>query len=957
MLRQTLVVAALVVPLCAVAPARAVETADCPDAAVLSVRAVGALAKGIMGENAPIHPNRDYAFTRVPAFLRGAEFTSHMHKAPATVHYTAEKAGMVYLLLQSPATPGSLKIAGRWEACGKMDTVIRGKNYPWGIWQARVGVGWLMTARPSDRWGTVVAARQITGLKAATKLALAPRAPAPRGKASGASDEYGYLQRDIANRGWFDRVAPQAFSKEALILKTDRDPLDVVLRRTEALAGHLAAMKNAPHAALKPLAGELKHLRGEAGGVEVSDAATRRKLFDKVVALRRKIALSNPLLNFDKLLFITRHDPGGPYHMCDQFYGCNAKPGGGLYVLSNPFGPEPKVTDLLANSIVQNGRLKGTKLLGGSFLSPEVSYDGKTILFAWTQAKARKTYTWSPEISYHIFKCNADGSGLVQLTDGDANDFDPCFLPGGRVAFISERRGGYLRCGRHCPVYAMFSMKADGTDIIPLSYHETHEWQPSVDNDGMIVYTRWDYVDRDTNVAHHIWISYPDGRDPRSFHGNYPANRNSRPWMEMEIRAIPGSKKYVAVAGAHHGNSIGSLVTIDHRIEDDNAMSQVKRLTPEAPFPEAEGRGRDKMRYGTPWPLSEDTYLCIYDPAAKNRGIYLIDRFGNRELLHRDPSIPCLSPIPLRARPRPPVIPDQTVQTAAARKLAGDTKQTATVAVMNIYDADFEWPKDTKITAMRIIQVLPKSTAPPNKPRIGIANQTNARAVLGTVPVESDGSAYFEAPVAVPIYFQALDAKGLAVQSMRSATYVHPGERLACRGCHEPKLASPSDKAPARPLAMRRAPSKIRADVDGSNPFNYPRLVQPVLNKHCVACHTKNKAKKAPDLAATATRTNGWTQSYVSLAGKYGFYFHVSNGSINAGVHGGSRSTAGKFGAKASKLYQMFTTGSHKTRLKDLPAEDLYRITLWLDCNSEFYGAYYDTAKQAAGQIVMPDLE
>ena len=931
---------------------------DCPDGAVVSVSATRALARATMAENAPINTNRDYTFVKVPKFLQGMTFTSHQHNTTASFTCEVKAAGRLYLCLQKPFTPKSIKLSGHWQQCGQMDTVIGGRHYPWTVFSTDAKPGQKVAFRSPDRFGAVLAVGKIDGLKAAPAAPAKPRRRARKQPTIAAgADEYGLLQRDIANRGWFDKISPQALAKEALVLSSDRDPLDIVLRRTEALAGHVADMKDAPAQAVKTLAGELSQLRTEAAKVDVSDAAGRRKLFDRACTLRRKIAFANPLLTFDKLLFITRHDPGGPFHMCDQFYGCNARAGGGLYVLSDPFGPKPKVINLLENSVVQSGRLKGQKLTGGSFLSPELSFDGKTILFAWTQAKGRKTYTWSPTISYHIFKCNADGSGLVQLTDGKDNDFDPCFLPNGRIAFISERRGGYLRCGRHCPVYAMFSMAPDGSDIIPLSYHETHEWQPSVDNDGMIVYTRWDYVDRDTNIAHHIWISYPDGRDPRSFHGNYPVSRNRRPWMEMEIRAIPGSNRYVAVTGAHHGNAIGSLVLIDQRVEDDNAMSQVKRLTPEAPFPESEGSTRTHMRYGTPWPLSDTFYLCVHDPAARNRGVYLIDRFGNRELLYRDGSIPCLSPIPLAPRPRPPVIPDQTVQTATARKLAGSSQPKATVAVMNVYDSDFTWPKGTKITALRIIQLLPKSTAPPNKPRIGVANQTNARAALGTVPVEADGSAYFEAPVAIPLYFQALDSRGLAVQSMRSLTYVHPGERLTCRGCHEPKLASPSNKAVARPLAMRRDPSPIRPDVDGSNPFNYPRLVQGVLNKHCVTCHTKNKAKKAPDLAGTITRSNGWTQSYVSLAAKHGFYFHTTNGSINTGVHGGSRTTAGKFGAKASKLYQMIATGTHKDRLKKLPPEDLYRITLWLDCNSEFYGAYYDTAKQSAGQIVKPDLE
>ena len=158
---------------------------------------------------------------------------------------------------------------------------------------------------------------------------------------------------------------------------------------------------------------------------------------------------ANPLLDFDRILFVKRHDSVGVYHMCDQFYGCNARPGGGLFVLENPWSEQPRVVNLLENSVVQNGRLQGQKLSGGSFLSPELSFDGKTILFAYSQAQAwdkyqgAECYEWKPEFSYHIFRCDADGGNLVQLTDGDWDDFDPCFLPDGRIAFVSERRGGY----------------------------------------------------------------------------------------------------------------------------------------------------------------------------------------------------------------------------------------------------------------------------------------------------------------------------------------------------------------------------------------------------------------------------------------------------------------------------------------------------------------------------------
>lgn len=749
-------------------------------------------------------------------------------------------------------------------------------------------------------------------------------------------------------------VPPKVEPSPSFLLAHTRE----IVNRSRALLARLR-LEGARAEKLNPLKTQLDAVELRLAGFESGSDVTienRKRIYLDTCRLARKIAFCNPLLDFNKILFIKRHDAGGVFHMCDQYYGCNAKPGGGLFILSSPFGDNPTLTNVLEDATVERGRLRGDNLSTGAFLSPDLSYDGQTILFAYTQAKAyekyrgQEAYKWNPEVSYHIFKVNVDGTGLVQLTDGPTDDFDPCFLPNGRIVFVSERRGGYLRCGRNCPVYTTYAMEPDGSDIICLSFHETHEWHPSVDNDGMLVYTRWDYVDRDTNVAHHIWTSFPDGRNPRAFHGNYPIDRGSRPWMEMSIRAIPGSHRYIAVTGAHHGHAFGSLVMIDPRVEDDRAMSQLTRLTPETPFPEAEARPiRDYMRYGTPWPLSEDDYLCVYDAEAKNRGIYWIDRFGNRELLYRDPNISCLSPIPLRPRSKPPVIPSQTLQAARDIAKATDIPQ-ETILVANVYDSDFTWPEGSKVTALRVIQVLPKTTPPPNQPRIGVGNQTNARAVLGTVPVESDGSAYFEAPVGKAIYFQALDERGMAIQSMRSATYVHPGEQMTCSGCHESKHGAPIPSM-TRPIALARPPSKLQSDVDGSNPFNFVRLVQPVLERNCVSCH---RQENALDLSDTIEGPNGWTRSYKNLAEKHGFYFHVSNGSIKQGIHGGSRTIPGKFGAKASNLMKYMDARHYDVTLSE---EDRHRVILWLDCNSEFYGSYENTLAQAHGQIVQPTLD
>ncbi len=289
--------------------------------------------------------------------------------------------------------------------------------------------------------------------------------------------EAGLIERDGQLKGQSQQDTSNDFSLE----RTNQ-----IIARAYKLAERLQQLST-PSSRLEPLVKELKQFEAQLvslKSVDGVDVDVRRRIYLDARWTVRQIAFCNPLLDFDKIIFIKRHHPGGVFHMCDQYYGFNAIAGGGLYVLSDPFGSDPKLTNLLADAVVEKGRLNGRTLKPGAFLSPDLSYDGQTILFAYTQGRG-EDLQWTPESSFHIFKVNSDGTGLVQLTDGPGNDFDPCFLPNGRVVFISERRGGYLRCGRHCPTYAMHSMAPDGSDIIMLSYHETHEWHPSVTNDGM----------------------------------------------------------------------------------------------------------------------------------------------------------------------------------------------------------------------------------------------------------------------------------------------------------------------------------------------------------------------------------------------------------------------------------------------------------------------------------------
>jgi len=805
-------------------------------------------------------------------------------------------------------------------------------------------------------------------------------------------DEWNLLAERFKTPLYWEAIQDEVASPASLILPEDRDPLDVLVRRVTALmddrnidSNRISAAKNIP----------------------VENLRERFQMFCGIGNLRRDIILKSdfsPLKNGPaEYLFVKRHRSYFQ-HMCDQFYGQCQRSGGGLYVLNIETG---EVRNLLENSVVQSGRLAGQKLEGGSFLSPDVSFCGSKIAFAYVECEGSLDHVykldadrghWDIGRCYHIFTCNADGSDLRQITDGTWNDFDPCWLPNGRMAFVTERRNGYLRCGRECPTYALFDMNPDGTQMRPLSFHETHEWNPSVTNDGKILYSRWDYVDRFACIVHHPWVTTLDGRDPRQVHGNY-SHRHRRPDTEFDCRAIPDSHKYIATAALHHGQSYGSIILIDPRAEDDNAMGPLKRLTPDVGFPESQGGGEV---YGTPWALSETYFLCVADfayqpgaaiPGAKyepvpperfanrgpdgyggqrgNDGIYLCDIHGNRELIYRDPEISCISPMPLAARPMPHALPTtydiESIEHQPYlgiregsriyhREVDGDislsqhTQTTGTLSLANVYDSLRPFPEGTKIKELRIIQLLPMTMPSGYHPHeIGIREASSldsvnlARWVLGTVPVEEDGSAHFEMPAQIEFQFQALDENGLAVQSMRSSSYVQPGENLSCSGCHEYKGSAP----PATlSTAMRRPASQIKPEtVPGVFPYSYPRLVQPVLDKHCVDCHAKEESKTF-SLAKDPIGGNKFYSSYNNLVHKYGF--------TNYGDP--HRTIPGKFGAHAAPLYKILKGGHYDVQLSN---EEMHRIVLWLDCVSVFYGVYEKEGGEAQlrGELVWPTLE
>ena len=793
----------------------------------------------------------------------------------------------------------------------------------------------------------------------------------------------GWNKIDYADRRpiWFDNrknVPDQVFDKHSLIWPEDGGPAGTAIRRTEALLEHLSHKIGMEK--LQQQDKDLQALKKSYFAVnwDASDSQQLPKQLPYYMTcclIRRQLVFQNPLLDFDDMLFVVRGTYAGSIrsnpqtmdmqggHFVNQYFGFNALPGGGLFVTRGWKNGTPIVTNLLEQATVQNGRLQGKKLNFGAFCTPDVDFDGKRISFSWCgnqdhQLIFSKTRLW------HVFTINSDGSNLVQLTDGAFDDFDSCWLPNGRLAFISERRGGYIRCfsGLVVPQFSLFSMKDDGSDIFPLSYYETSEWNPTVNNDGKIVYTRWDYTDRENCLGSRFWICGPDGTDPRAPHGNYPNpwhtfpdqkdlsdSRMGAPRTETSIRAIPGSSKYLFTAAPHHGDIDGTICILDLSIPDDGHMAQIKRVTPDELFPESELSMRSHFKYKTPWPLSEDYYL-----ANCWENLVLLDRFGNKELICDLREVPCkhddrfraFEPIPLHPRTRPPMLPTQTSQEKKAvsdNNTPTDTPK-ATISVMNVYESDQPMPEGVRIKWLRIVQNVLKCTPEMGDPMIGYERENTPRIPLGIVPVEEDGSAYFEAPIAKELIFQVLDENKMAVQSMRSVAYVHPGEQLSCTGCHENHWSAGAS-AKGTPLAVRRQPSKIEPELDPIEPISYYRQIKPIFEKHCIACHQKE------NVAPT-------DMSYEALKEDYTFWFSGAMlGGVNSdysGVHGGTRSIPGRFGARYCKIGQAMLDEIHQ---KTVPEEVRRVVNLWLDCNSLRLTAFHRVGEQLQGELVWPYLD
>ncbi|MDO4569839.1 MAG: hypothetical protein Q4D38_05610 [Planctomycetia bacterium] len=683
------------------------------------------------------------------------------------------------------------------------------------------------------------------------------------------------------------------------------------------------------------------------------------------------------------------------------------------------FGTDICILDLKTGEV--------TKLLPDSMKSGiinrfDISFDAKKIVFDWK--KDNKS-------GFHIWEIGVDGTNLRQLTfpqDDDAkmvekyaiyrsqprhwvrkpecypvnfgvyqrwtDDMHPCYLSDGGIAFVSTRcRHGILCDGDDVlTTTVLYRMDAEGKKIEKLTNSAVSEATPVLLDDGRILYTRWEYVDKGGSCVKCLWSMKQDGSGSAEVFGG----THAMPPSILHGRRIPGQKSlYTATAAPHCPQTgVGTIVRIDTS-RDIRSADAMEHMTPET---KCRGEGNYihtnppqvshvEMRgpcFADAWPLDKETLLMsamLDDKAFWYRpdgyGIYLYNGPSDYELLYRSAGTSCWAPTPLLPRAVPPlnVSPlDEALADGASREGKFHGRKAAVCLVADVY-VGMEGIQRGEAKYLRINEQLPRPWSArrmwgndyQNNPGVDVYDQQHSpagathlgvRVQWGVVPIEEDGSAHFYVPADGNVFFQVLDENFQEIQRERTYVNYRPGETRACIGCHEAQQTTPSEVLRQMPRAFEREPSWPAGqpgEKEGARCISFVADVQPILDAKCVVCHNgefeKDGVVVQPDLRGTLTPF--FNVAYENLLG-----FRCSRDhSYSVSERPAHRSLVGRvvreihpkvgnaeyfppktLGSTTAPLVRMLRDGHYDVQLTQ---EEMIRITTWIDSNCQYYGTYW----------------
>lgn len=654
-------------------------------------------------------------------------------------------------------------------------------------------------------------------------------------------------------------------------------------------------------------------------------------LTEDLERLRGEALLSNPLLSFDKVLVVRR-----------KIMPRDAA-GAGLGLPSNHECNSSLPRDGYDNEIAILSLVHPNAKLATLYRPDDGGYVGEMDLH-WDAD--RLLFSQSDRTHWALWEIHTDGTKLRQVSQmpADVDSFDACYLPSGQIIFGSTASYQAVPCWHgQRRATNLYVMDLDGSSVRQLCFDQDHDLHPCVLSNGQVLYHRWDYTGINHIFLRQLMAMNPDGSTQRAVYG-------SNSWFPDSLyfpQPLPGSSdKLVCILSGYHGvHKMGQLVLVDTDRGSFGESGLVLRIS---------GRGDpiepkiadnlvddDWPKFLHPHPVSDKHFLISCRPdATSNWGIYLADVFDNLVLIRDEPGYALLEPVAIVKRARPPVPVDRV----------NLNHTDGIVYLHSVYSGPglTGVPRGT-IKSLRVIAYdfgYPGLAGPD---LIGRGGPWEVMRILGTVPLEEDGSVTFRVPANTPMAVQALDGEGRAVQLMRSWFTVMPGESLSCVGCHEmPAAVTPSRVA----LAMYRDPRDIEPWHGPARGFDFAREVQPVLNRYCTTCHDGRAAQpdlrpleQVPDYRGRRLSTLGVERLYPQMARDTGgvvkytpaydaLISYIRRVGIEDDV---SLLTPGEYCADTSELVQILRKGHQGVWLDP---EAWERIVTWIDLNAPCHGTW-----------------
>ncbi len=655
---------------------------------------------------------------------------------------------------------------------------------------------------------------------------------------------------------------------------------------------------------------------------------------EKLTELKKKLSLAT----LPRIALITRYPLSRPPAAGQDLWASKPrKPGCSIRIV------DPASSNKVAETIFSDPE--------GCIYDLNISLDAKKLFFS---------YQRKGEHNWHIWRIDTDGSGLTQLTRGPYYDVSPCEMPNGSIVFVSTRRFGYTVC-QPGPASNLHIMNSDGSGIRCVSMNTLSDMSPQLLPDGRVLFTRWEYIDRDLTFRQSLWTQNPDGSAYQLYFGNTIRDVGTF-W---QARPLPGDPdRVVATFAPHHGWPHGAIGIIDQRygVEGKKEKS-FTYITKEFP---TIGDTSYEWSYRDPFPLDGDRFLCSYAADINRYRIVLLDRDNNKLLVYEDPQMSCFFPIPLEKTGKLPVIAERNGEAEGKQnEIENNAASMGTFVLVDVYEGLAPAVKRGEVKYLRIMEQLRKtsdldSRAYDQSPVMSYGTYYAKRS-WDTVPVLPDGSAYFTAPALKEIYFQVLDSEGRELQRMTSAIQLMPGEKRSCIGCHENR--NTTSQVARFPEALLKPPAKLTPPAWGNGGIiDYPQLVQPVLDKYCIECHSADNPGGGYIL--TGDKTRYFSMSYDNLLGRSRSYrqHDMAKGSMLPEEREKGKPLVHFFWLlkTPTAVNKPFWTGSFASRLTSLiesdhagmplPLEDRLRIYTWIDANVPYYSTYKNARPRSPGK-------